>query len=146
MNACEFDVGNLMESLDLGVQGAATGWVISLEVMPDQPITAITLYSAPSPNPTIPGNAPADQNYLEFCHFQIMVRSTGYTTTWDKILEVAAALSGTSQYLVTEVGKAPVKYSTILRYSDFLVMPQDEKGLFIRTVSMRAIRQELFAD
>lgn len=152
MNPVSYDMADYLEAQSLGVVASDdeptgdTDWGVFVNRVPDRPISCITVSEAPSPPPTVPLNMNVlGTNPWDVCYFQVLVRAPTDPACWAKILAVARALNGLSQYLVEDAGEATVKYASVIRRSDFLPLETGENDVFSRSVNFTATRQELVA-
>ena len=146
MNPIAFDIANQLEEEELGTVASTEAWGIFVETMPDEPTKCIAVSDGPSPPPGI--TAGMDEEPFERCMFQIRVRGRSYKETYDKIQAASKALTGQGKgrWLVEEDEVPVVEYKGIFRQSDFLPLVSGEKGVYIRSVNLLALRQELAAE
>lgn len=144
MNPNEYDIANKLQTALFGTIAGTSDWGIYIEHMPDLPQNCISLYAAPSPPPEQPSEGTTRENLLEYCYFQVQVRSSTFIGAWEKAKAIARYLNGLSRFFVTDPTDAPVRYSSVRQVSDFLPMATMDKQSYIRTVNFRTIRQELF--
>ena len=138
MNPVAYDIAAKLASSSLGTVASTSDWGIYIDALPDQPTNCIVVSDFSSPPPIVPSSG---ANPLDRGSFQVLVRGSDHSAVFQKALAISKVLTGL-RYKISESGKKDVDYRGIVRQSDFTSVASGVKGVYIRTVSFLAHRQE----
>jgi len=143
MNPVSQDIAAVLAAEGYGTLASASDWGIYRQTMPDKPKRCIVVRETPSPPPVTPLNrAVTNTNPWETAVFQVEVRGVTDAEVWTKIRLIGGYLNGKKQWLVTDPIAPVVKYSAVLRLSDYFPLDTGAHDCFSRSVNFTAYRQE----
>ena len=138
MNPVAEDIKDKLVEAEIGVYAATTGWGIFTVREPDEPVTAITVYSTSGPSPGYYSDKPP----LHYSYFQVRVRALSDSEAWIKMEEVIDLLDRIGHFDIIVSPSETIHYVNLLQTMEPVSLQVDDKQHYRWVANFLAYRKK----